>query len=452
MASLQKVKQHGRDVFRVVFYDKDHDRRYLRLGSMGKKAAESIRSHVEHLADLSAAGLPIDAELSAWLDKIGKKLADQLAALGLIAPRESAALAAFLDGYIQGRTGAPNTIKNLKYTRGKLVEYFGPDRELRSIISGDADQFRQWLLREGFAAAVASKSVKTARHFLKVAYRRGLVALNPFADVPAGGERNDERLRFIDRATVDKVLDQAPDAEWRLIIALARFGGLRTPSETLGLQWSDVDWVGGKVTVQSPKTAWQGKPNRVVPLFPELRPYLKDAFDPEKVHCINRYRDSNSNLRTELLRIIKRAGVEPWPRLFHNLRASRQTELTDHYPAHVVAAWLGNTEKVAERHYLKVTDEHFQRAIGSATGVVATGAAAVDAVDDADGGQAGVEGGSGGGSRVDQTVAPHAHAPANSDHAESAKPSGILPIGALGCAPMNVGEYARQESNLQPAD
>jgi hypothetical protein len=40
------------------------------------------------------------------------------------------------------------------------------------------------------------------------------------------------------------------------------------------------------------------------------------------------------------------------PRLFHNLRASRETELAQEYPLHVVTGWLGNTPKVALKHYL----------------------------------------------------------------------------------------------------
>ena len=34
------------------------------------------------------------------------------------------------------------------------------------------------------------------------------------------------------------------------------------------------------------------------------------------------------------------------------------------FPAHVVAAWLGHTVRVADAHYNQVTDEHFRRAIG----------------------------------------------------------------------------------------
>ena len=57
------------------------------------------------------------------------------------------------------------------------------------------------------------------------------------------------------------------------------------------------------------------------------------------------------------------AGLHTWPRLFHNLRASRETELVEKYPVQVVTAWLGNTPSVAMRHYLMTTDEHFAAAL-----------------------------------------------------------------------------------------
>lgn len=52
--------------------------------------------------------------------------------------------------------------------------------------------------------------------------------------------------------------------------------------------------------------------------------------------------DRRGNLRTQLLRIIRRAGWNPWPKLFQNLRSTRQTELADEYPIQVVTAWIGN--------------------------------------------------------------------------------------------------------------
>jgi hypothetical protein len=52
----------------------------------------------------------------------------------------------------------------------------------------------------------------------------------------------------------------------------------------------------------------------------------------------------------------------PWPKLFQNLRSTRETELAEDDPIHVVCAWVGNTQAVATKHYLQVTDEHFDRA------------------------------------------------------------------------------------------
>ena len=79
-------------------------------------------------------------------------------------------------------------------------------------------------------------------------------------------------------------------------------------------------------------------------------------------------RDGNQNLRTQFERIIKRAGVKPWMKLFHNLRASRQTELLDTFPIKAVCDWLGNSSAVALEHYAQVTATHFETATTLTTG------------------------------------------------------------------------------------
>ena len=70
----------------------------------------------------------------------------------------------------------------------------------------------------------------------------------------------------------------------------------------------------------------------------------------------------NCNLRTTFRKIIRRAGLTPWPWLFHNLRSSRETELVERFPIQVVRAWLENTPDIAMRHYLQVTDGRLRQA------------------------------------------------------------------------------------------
>ncbi|MBC8107953.1 MAG: hypothetical protein H7Z14_15295 [Anaerolineae bacterium] len=127
-----------------------------------------------------------------------------------------------------------------------------------------------------------------------------------------------------------------------------------------------MNWGQSVVRVPSPKTAHhEGGDHRFIPLFPELRPHLLAAFKAAadgSEFVITRYRQQSSNLRTQLERICVKAGVKTWPKLFHNMRSTRQTELSEMYPEHVVCSWLGNSSRVARKHYLQLTDAHFEKA------------------------------------------------------------------------------------------
>jgi hypothetical protein len=63
----------------------------------------------------------------------------------------------------------------------------------------------------------------------------------------------------------------------------------------------------------------------------------------------------NANLRSEMTRLLRRAGVSGWPRLFHSMRASRQTELQREFPLHVVCSWLGNLAKIPAAGHFNCT-------------------------------------------------------------------------------------------------
>lgn len=246
------------------------------------------------------------------------------------------------------------------------MEYFGENKPLRDVTAGDADEWRRWMMTKLGDNSVRRRAGR-AKQLFRAAQRKRVIAENPFGDMRDCTVRaNKARQYFLSLEDAAKVLKACPDHEWRLIFALARFGGLRTPSETLSLRWSDVDWERGRLLIHSPKTEHhEGKETRWIPLFPELREHLETAFDRAAEGAdfiITRYRDAEQNLRTHMLRIIKRAGLTAWPKLFQNLRSTRETELVETYPLHVVTAWLGNSQLVAAKHYLQVTDEHFERA------------------------------------------------------------------------------------------
>ncbi|MFN9595052.1 MAG: integrase, partial [Pirellulaceae bacterium] len=44
-----------------------------------------------------------------------------------------------------------------------------------------------------------------------------------------------------------------PPPAWQVILGLSRYGGLRTPSETLSLRWEDIDWEMNRMSIPEPK-------------------------------------------------------------------------------------------------------------------------------------------------------------------------------------------------------
>lgn len=364
---------------RVVFEGLDGKRRTLRLGRMEKRHAQMIARFVEDIISAAAAGNAVEPRTADWLRDCPDVMFAKLVAVGLANPRDAVTavrLGDFLDGYFKRRSDAKTATRVFYgHTIRNLIAFFGADRPLDSINPGEADDFRRWLvIHEKLSPATVARRCSLARTFFRDAVRRRLIPANPFDGVGGGPKNNPERSRFIDRATIQAVIDACPSAEWRCLVALSRFAGLRVPSEALSLRWSDIDWERDRMVIHSPKTAHHaGKATRVCPIFPELRPYLDDLFSvPDNaVYVLPSLRPASAdrgdwkatNLRTQFERIIRRAGLTPWPRLWHNLRASRQTELAAEFPMHVVCDWLGNTQLIAAKHYLQVTDADFAAAL-----------------------------------------------------------------------------------------
>ena len=359
---------------RIDFTAIDGSRKTIRLGKMSQRDAEGIKGHVENLLSAAMQGQEPTRRDAEWLASLGDTLHDRIARTGLCRPREQVetpTLAGWVERYIEDRKGDVKASTRTTYQQAQrlLVEFFGKRKRLAEITEADAEAYRRHLRDQGLAEATIRKRCSQARQFFKQAVKRKVIPENPFRELPCSSVSNPSRYRFVTPKEIDAVIEACPDVDWRLLFALARYGGVRVPSEAMGLRWGDIDWDKNRICIRSPKTEHQGKPSRTLPLFPELRPLLMEAFEQAEdgaEFVIGRYRDASQNLRTHACRIIRRAGMEPWPKLFQNLRSSRETELAETYPIQVVCAWIGNSPQVAAKHYLQVTDDHFERAAGRA--------------------------------------------------------------------------------------
>ncbi len=376
MASLSKDGAHG---WRILFQH-DGKRKTIRTGKCAKKDAETAKNMVERLLQAQSLSAPLDAQVTAWLSKVGDALRDRLARAGLIEQRERAALGPFIDRFIeQGKAGgaSESTVSTWKLCRAALVKFFGADKPMHEITPADADRWAAWLrTKRGLAENSARFRARQAKQFFSKGVEYGIIDRNPLKALCATGRPNKDRQRFIDREIIARVLPECPGDEHRLLVVMARYMGLRVPSEIRAMRWVDVNWSTMTLTIHSPKKArHSGGGVRVCPIFPEVQPALQAAWEaaPEGAEFIfPTQRREWVPSSAWFPKAIERAGLVPWPKLWNNLRSTRATELCDVYPSHICAAWLGHTAEIADAHYRQVTPEHLARATSQPTGPVPT--------------------------------------------------------------------------------
>ena len=393
MASLCRDKgrgANGRDSFRVLFVDGAGDRQAVYLGSCTRKAADQWLRRVEALVANQTAGMAHDVELANWLRNLPDKAYRKLTKAGLVPPRD-ATMAVTLEELIQAFTQRasvkPATLAAYKQTLDSLVAFYGPRKPITTITADSADAWQVSIATDAkggrkkrttvdnrLSPPTVAKRVAVAKQMFRRAARWGWLEKSPFESLRIGSQTNPARAFYIDQPTTKAVLEACPSIDWRLVVALARYAGLRCPSEVGTINWADVNWEKGRLTVRSKKTEHHGGDHavRVVPITPELRAVLAEAFDraaPGDTLVAPLASRGSANLRTTLEKIIIRAGYKPWPRLLQNLRASCATDWVEKYPAHVVAKWLGHSPNVAAAHYLQAREHHFEDVVaGSGAG------------------------------------------------------------------------------------
>jgi integrase len=378
MATIAKNPKN--ETYRILFYDRDKRRQAIYLGKVSEDTAEGMKRRVERFINAQLQGEEPSRADCEWLAKSQYK--DSFRRVGLVGlsqemkRAEIPTLEAFLKQYQQRRAGEVKPATRLVWSQviGNLLEFMPKEIRLDEITTGHGKEFYSQLKAKGMKNSTIAKRLGFCRQFFNDAVDWEIITKNPFSKVHAP-KSSLKSNSFVSRETIDRIMRLAP-IRWKVIIALSRFGGLRTPSETLSIKWSNIDWEQDKMFIPEPKVEHQeGRGIRSCPLFPELRKVLADAFEiygggSEYVVDMPAYRIAaqgvngwqNANLRTQFLKLIDKAGLEPWPRLFHSMRASRQTELEERFPSHVVCSWIGNSVAIAKASYLLITDAHYKQA------------------------------------------------------------------------------------------
>jgi len=358
---MSSLTQHKRGGYYLEIRPEPQLRKMVYLGMITKKQAETFRANIDRLLIAQRINIP-DQQMNVWVMGLDATLREKLRAAGLQVPEapKSWTVKAWCKHVADNYPGAQRTRTNVKGAAKHWIAMLGP-KSLDKVTVADCRSCVE-MLRANNAPSHAVRLCESGRMFFERAIEANLIQINPFSGLKFGDKGHDKkRQNYVTLADFGRVIAQAPNAEAAALFALARYCGLRVPSEPLSLRLTDLDWETERIAIPSEtKTG-----SRTLPMFGAakyLRHLAEEAPDGT-IWLIDRARASAATTYREWLQAaIRAAKVEPWPKLWVNLRASCRTDLADLYPAAVCDAWMGHSTRVARNHYELVKPEHWDQA------------------------------------------------------------------------------------------
>jgi integrase len=375
MASLKKRK--GSKVYQAQFYvpAADGGLRQIRksTGQTNKSKALLVAAKLERegqgtieagtdkakLAQAVIAEMGAEIELGKFSAPAARKHLARLLALATGEEMPSYTLETWSAEWLRrkARDSSKATMARYKSHTEAFLAWLGDERRKKPLESVTAQHVREWresLQDSGRAGKTVLSYVKDLGAIYRAAMREGIVSFNPCGTAITDTVTDDsqERKPFTGEE-VAKLAAAAPTEEWRGLVLVAAFTGLRL-GDAARLSWDKVDLQAKLITLIPSKTKKKKREVRI-PIHPELLAYFESApvaddspaapvfpsLAKKRVNGANGLSDTFSALmaaasvdRGKPSRIIaegegRGAGRVTWERGFHSLR-------------HTFTTWLRN--------------------------------------------------------------------------------------------------------------
>jgi integrase len=317
-------------------------RRSIWLGRIGESDATAIHRHVDEIIAAQTADLPIPRATQRWLDQFpNRELVAKLVPVLGTAKMLSSVVDLFLDE--KSRSVTASTLASIQNSLQPLTDAFG-SQQVQSV---DSVALRS--IHDGLCVGFSTRGKFAAhwRQFFAWCVKNRYAVDNPAAELSTatmvGGKH------YVAAETIETIIAATDDPHLRAAIALARWGGIRMPSELYPISADSIDTSRQRLRIQDPKRDMV----REIPIFPELVPHI-EAIRTMYVSGLTTL--SPSGITDRVKKLLTLVNIKPWPRLWHSMRATRETELIKAYGINAACLWLGNSERVALKHYSLVDD------------------------------------------------------------------------------------------------
>ena len=200
-----------------------------------------------------------------------------------VSPKEIKTVAYYAELFLANKKVLVKESTYIRYEsiiRNQILPLYG-NRAINSLKLSELKQwFNYWISERSSATAIYISNTFSA--ILKEAFYDEAIDRNPFDYIKRPKKKQGSAKPF-SVETIKVIIDHA-DGWFKNFLALSFFTGLRT-GEAVALKWDDIDLLTQELEVKrsrrygqdvTPKTQ---KSNRLVPIFDELIPYLKDQYE-----------------------------------------------------------------------------------------------------------------------------------------------------------------------------
>lgn len=359
-----------------------------RFVERGKVRVEWYRNKVRTARTIG----PNTPENRALADSILEEaLAEARAAAEGRAPESAMTFAALLEAHLNHarkrqskRTGlplSPVTLHNYAKYRDILLRLVDdPSRPAKDIRKGEITLWFDHLTAKGWAGRTQAMLLDHIRQVYRWGQARDHVPGNPAAAVETPS-RTALTARAYSEAEIRKLLDAIlvptdgmSNWRFRVMLTLVALYGWRE-GQARRLEWRDVDFDAGAITLRQDVEGAKRQPTRVVPILKAAKPVLMDAWNrrPDGAPwVIPGWRDASQpvsydGMNEALHDLERRAKVKTIKgRAWHACRRALLTELTRRLGVPQAAAFVGDTPGVVSGTYLKPGSEDVDEAAAAA--------------------------------------------------------------------------------------
>lgn len=402
MSSIHK--QEGKPNWFCAFYDPEGFRRFRTTGTGDRRLAASVCVTIQRLSGLAKQGklsnekaLKIIREKAAEVEEARGRLPAQSAEKVMQATAEEFiriaggelthyTVKSWLDAWFKGHTDSSKTTR-LEYRRiaDLFLNHLGKraDSALTTVQESQIETFKQKLITR-VAPSTVNKAVKILKAAFSSAVSKRQLEFSPAQHVSLI-ETEDSRRRPFTMEEIKKLL-AAADADWRTMIVVAFYSGLRL-RDCAGLTWREVDLMNGSIALATGKTGREVNIPISEPLARHLGAIAGD--DADAPLCPALYAKPAGRLSAEFHKIMVKAGMAE-PRdyevtgkghvarrkastiSFHSLRHSATSELKSTGVSDSIAMdIIGHETASVSRNYTKISESAKREAVNKLPDITA---------------------------------------------------------------------------------